>query len=550
MEKPAEFGSDEQNLVSGLLQLVKIVFDGGSQEQVTAGCQHSLACLHAGLEKRDQLELTGAWLSTVVSVVILLVQVKAEPVCQAWLMAFMSHLAGKIVSQVLDKYPQLEVKEEAEEDTPDIIDNKVENVKKPKKNKLENLLRRRRTRGQSGSEGEDSEESSDEIVESEEDPDNDEDEEFESSDGFQIDSSSDEDDDDVVVEEEEPTSATQRDLVDVSNDELLPAFLLCFTWLKQHPFLLAQTGHGSEQMWTNLTNIFNLLNTDQRDALEMSDEVEECLNNVENVAVPLPEDWMIRGHNKDEDKTRNWSQTFHNNFDEKVMRLVRVGQFRDWICQHPDSKITWDKEKKLVRFKKDVEASDKKNVMKHMAELWLKQEVKDLEKEAGRGGGMIIVDSGALVNSLAMVKRVLGLRKFTIVVPMTVVQQLDSLKKNERGAREAIRWLERELSRGNKWLRAQKQDEVSSDDQQTRNVSKHQAQLLQCLAYFVSKTGNITLLTSDTDMVTGDLEMFGSMKKNISVEHVEGFVPRVLGIKDKRVRKGRGRKRRDSDNVG
>ena len=81
-------------------------------------------------------------------------------------------------------------------------------------------------------------------------------------------------------------------------------------------------------------------------------------------------------------------------------------------------------------------------------------------------------------------------------------------------------------------------------------MSKHQAQLLQCLAYFVSKTGNITLLTSDTDMVTGDLEMFGSMKKNISVEDVEGFVPRVLGIKDKIVRKRRGRKRRDSDNVG
>ena len=51
------------------------------------------------------------WLGLAVSVVILLVQHKQEPVCQAWLMAILSHLAGKIVANVLDKFPELEARE-------------------------------------------------------------------------------------------------------------------------------------------------------------------------------------------------------------------------------------------------------------------------------------------------------------------------------------------------------------------------------------------------------------------------------------------------------
>ena len=85
--------------------------------------------------------------------------------------------------------------------------------------------------------GEDSEESSDEIFESdsteeEEEEDNSVDEEY------LVDSSS--DDDDVIVEEEEKIVATQRDLVELSNqEEQLQTFILCYTWLKQHPHLLA-----------------------------------------------------------------------------------------------------------------------------------------------------------------------------------------------------------------------------------------------------------------------------------------------------------------------
>lgn len=80
-DKPIEFGTDTQNLVGGLMQLVKMVFDGEQQDKVTTGCQHSLASLHTCLE-HGVSDMSDAWLKLCISVIILLVQHKKEPVCQ------------------------------------------------------------------------------------------------------------------------------------------------------------------------------------------------------------------------------------------------------------------------------------------------------------------------------------------------------------------------------------------------------------------------------------------------------------------------------------
>ena len=556
------FGGEGQSLVSGLVQLVKMVMEGEPQEQVTVGCQHSLAYLHTALEAEQLPDLAASnWLGLAVSVVILLVQHKQEPVCQAWLMAILSHLAGKIVANVLDKFPELEAKEieEINEDPKEI----KEDVKK-RKNKLENMLRRRRA-GQSGSEGDDSDKSSDEIFESDEESSDEEEEDDDNSDDdFLIESSSeedDDDDDDVVVEDRQPP--TQAEVVATCHEkELLATFTLCQTWLRQHPHLLAQTGQGSEQMWTNLANLFTVLCLDPRDGLALSPEVATTLDRYNSAEKnpPLPEDWLIRGHSVEADGKLAWSQHLATKPEENILRLVRVAEFRDWLCGHPDSKITWDAERKMARCRKAVAETDKKNVMTKMTELWLRQEVKDLEKEATKDGGVVVVDCPALVCNLGMVKRTLGLKKYTLVVPTVAVQQLDNLKKNERGAREAIRWLERELARGNKWLRAQKQDETSGleEVEVASTATKQQVQLLQCLAFLVAKcqdADTVTLLTGDQGLLNGDAEFLAALGTSVTVENVDGFVPRVLGGADKnagraRKRPAKGKRRRDQENIG
>ena len=92
-----------------------------------------------------------------------------------------------------------------------------------------------------------------------------------------------------------------------------------------------------------------------------------------------------------------------------VARLVRVGEVRSWLCGHQDSKIGWSEGRGQAYVKKE-EGMGKKKVMKHMAELWLRQEVKELEKEAGKEGGVVVVDGQALSTNLQMVKRTLGLK--------------------------------------------------------------------------------------------------------------------------------------------
>lgn len=551
LDKPIEYGPDGRNLVSGLLQLVKIVFSGEGQESVTAGCRHSLSYLHTCLVDSPK-DLSGPWLSLSVSVIILLVQHKAEPVCHAWMFAILSHLAGKIVNNILNKFPELEVKESEEEEVIEELKEAKEDVKR-RKNKLESMMRRRRA----GSEEDNSEESSDETIESDQDSEHEDDEAEESDEDFMVESSSDEDEDDDDVVVEETTAPTQREVVAAANEgNFLSALILCQTWLTQHPHLLAQTGQGSEQMWQNIANLFNILYLEPRDVLTASAEVSVVMEafKANDKQPALPEDWLIRGHNSEADEKLLWNTVIENKARENIYRVLRLGDFKYWLSKHPDSKITWDSSRKMTRFKKAVEETDKNNVMKHMAELWLRQEVKELEKESNNDGGLAVVDSHALVTGLNIIRRILSLKKFTLIIPSVAVRELDSLKKTERGAREAIRWLERELSRGNEWLRAQKPEEVVEDVSVSNSCTKDQVKLLQCLAYFSSRSGGerVILLTGDQDIQ--DMEFLTEIKTHVKVETVESFLPRMSGggHRGPRVRKrnGRGKRGRDSENIG
>jgi len=561
-EEPTE-GEEGRNLVNSLMQLVNVVIAEKQQEVVTLACQQSLAHLNQVLDNSAQL--TGPWLALSVSVVIMLLTKinKGEKssvsvgLCQAWILALLSHLANRVVATIGieiwgDEFelPPLDLKEE-EEKVDSLTVKEIDQGKK-RKNKLEDLLRRRRA-PQSGSEGEDSDESSsDEIFESDTD-----DEDI--NDTCLLDSSS-EDELDVVIEVEDEAALlpTLTDIVDSADDtKLLPAIRLCFFWLQENPEVLGQTGPGSEQLWHNLARMFTLLALQEKEnAVVSSVEVSKMIVEVGGSG-HLWEDILLRGvlprkasivdvDGKCERQT------------EKIVRLIRIGEIKDWICGHQDSKISWCSERGQAYVRKEEAGIDKKNVMKHMAELWLREEVKELEKEAGKEGGYVVIDGQALSSNLQMVKRTLGLKKFTVIVPAVAVQQLDGLKKSEKGARDAIRWLERELGRGNRWLRAQKEGEamkIEDKDYPRQRDRKDwdRFQLLECLNYFITK-GGVTLLTGDPELLTGG-EMGMGLLPDLNVENVEGFVPRFLGLDEKgaKERKGRGRlgeKNRGTDNTG
>jgi protein SMG5 len=71
----------------------------------------------------------------------------------------------------------------------------------------------------------------------------------------------------------------------------------------------------------------------------------------------------------------------------------------------------------------------------------------------------LIVDTMALCENLKLVQDLTRTNKFIIIVHLVVIDNLYSIKKDSKLAREAIRWLENQFKQGNRFLRAQTQNE-------------------------------------------------------------------------------------------
>ncbi|XP_055546621.1 nonsense-mediated mRNA decay factor SMG5 [Wyeomyia smithii] len=106
-----------------------------------------------------------------------------------------------------------------------------------------------------------------------------------------------------------------------------------------------------------------------------------------------------------------------------------------------------------------------KNINELMGQLWLRNEVKTLESKVKKVVNItltpyLMLDSKCLTEYTYIVKNLVKTKKFVILIPTAVLSDLDELKKHSDGARNAIKWLEYEFSKGNRFLRSQKNYEV------------------------------------------------------------------------------------------
>jgi len=164
----------------------------------------------------------------------------------------------------------------------------------------------------------------------------------------------------------------------------------------------------------------------------------------------------------------------------------------------------------------------RREVMENMAKLWLEQEVKNLEggsgqsgkRRRGRGKARLISESGppnsfegfasytpyivvdhlALTKNCNLLKDVVASRRFVTIVPEASVQELDRMKRTESGARNAIRWLEKQFQEGSKWVRAQKPFEhkkvtVPTSRGKSRRKGTHD-KILECCHFFSAATAD------------------------------------------------------------
>ncbi|KAI8434273.1 hypothetical protein MSG28_012365 [Choristoneura fumiferana] len=142
--------------------------------------------------------------------------------------------------------------------------------------------------------------------------------------------------------------------------------------------------------------------------------------------IPLPEDLNLRGTN---------------------------------ICKFDKDAAEWqilDKYKPSV-YEENVETSEG-GLLRRLGRLWLTSQVRELERSgrAAAGPALLALDAAALHSHLRRVKQLLRARSFVLLVPAVVLQELDDLKREKSGARDAIRWLEVQLRSGSRFLRAQR----------------------------------------------------------------------------------------------
>ncbi|NXJ41360.1 SMG5 protein, partial [Ciconia maguari] len=108
------------------------------------------------------------------------------------------------------------------------------------------------------------------------------------------------------------------------------------------------------------------------------------------------------------------------------------------------------------------EEARRNRLMRDMAQLRLQLEVSQLEgslqqpKAQSAMSPYLVPDTQALCQHLAVVKQLATSGRFIIIIPRTVIDGLDFLKKENAGARDSIRYLEAEFKKGNRYIRCQK----------------------------------------------------------------------------------------------
>jgi len=366
-----------------LVQLVANLIDDRKEDEVIQACQQSLSSVHQAIAGGHRVEST--WLARLTACVVLVIIKLGDGsaassrtgLCHAWMLALTSHLAGMVVtglgkglwgedwSETSISTEDTKTEEEEPEEEPD------SKVEKKKRKKFVDLLRRRRVSNSGSSIDSDLSEDDEPPSISDDDFDSDESDDIYFSDSEEDDDVSGSDEDVVIESVEEELPDTRRVVEVVDQMGLLPALNLCFVWLRAQPQVLAGMGDGGNQLWTKLARLFTLLNLES-DKYVKNDKISRI--KAKNNAAPIDEEFYIRDTDMFENQLKEieWSRNIvGGTVGETAARVSRVASW-SWLVDRKECTIRWrEGEGRAVIV--ETAQPEKKNVMKHMAELWLKR---------------------------------------------------------------------------------------------------------------------------------------------------------------------------------
>ncbi|XP_074020528.1 nonsense-mediated mRNA decay factor SMG5 isoform X2 [Numenius arquata] len=306
------------------------------------------------------------------------------------------------------------------------------------------------------------------------------------------------DQDDVSDSEESISSnkscrnerSLQEKLEIVTNEGLLLTVKVFLDWLRTNTDLIIMCAQSSQSLWNRLSVLLNLLPSAadlQESGLALCNEVKDILSGAElpdlKANLLLPEDVALRNLPplKNAHRRFNFEQDrpIFSAVEESVVRICCIRSFGHFITHLQGSILQFNSELGIfisiaqaeqdnllhqaqAQFHMAAEEARRNRLMRDMAQLRLQLEVSQLEgslqqpKAQSAMSPYLVPDTQALCQHLAVIKQLATSGRFIIIIPRTVIDGLDFLKKENAGARDSIRYLEAEFKKGNRYIRCQK----------------------------------------------------------------------------------------------
>ncbi|XP_013878900.1 nonsense-mediated mRNA decay factor SMG5 [Austrofundulus limnaeus] len=277
----------------------------------------------------------------------------------------------------------------------------------------------------------------------------------------------------------------------LTNQGLMQVVKVFIDWLRTNTDIILMCAQSSQSLWNRLSVLLNLL-PDGSKLLEaelgLNSQVTEMLNECEQPGLVqtlvLPEDVALRhlpalnvAHRRLDFTRRSASLS---PLQECVVRVCCIRSFGHFLTNlqgnilhfNPEAgiftSISQSEQDNLgqqakAQFKMAEEEARRNRLMRDMAQLRLQLEVSQLEgslqqpKAQSSMSPYLVPDTAALCQHLNLIRQLAGSGCFIIIIPRTVIDGLDRLKKENAGARDGIRFLESEFRKGNRYIRCQKE---------------------------------------------------------------------------------------------
>uniref|UniRef100_A0A673GUV3 Nonsense-mediated mRNA decay factor n=1 Tax=Sinocyclocheilus rhinocerous TaxID=307959 RepID=A0A673GUV3_9TELE len=280
-------------------------------------------------------------------------------------------------------------------------------------------------------------------------------------------------------------------LVILTNQGLIQVVKVFLDWLRTNTDIILMCAQSSQSLWNRLSVLLNLLPEGSKmleTDLGLNKHVTELLNECEQPGLVqtllLPEDLALRhlpalsvAHRRLDFTSQRPPLT---PLDECVVRVCCIRSFGHFLTNlqgnvlhfNPEAgiftSISQSEQDNLVQqakaqFRMAEEEARRNRLMRDMAQLRLQLEVSQLEgslqqpKAQSSMSPYLVPDTAVLCQHLGLLRQLAASGCFIIIIPRTVIDGLDLLKKENSGARDGIRFLETEFRKGNRYIRCQKE---------------------------------------------------------------------------------------------